>query len=127
MPLAFTVAGLAVLVLVALLAVGRLGADPQAPSDLAPLDLPETGELTRADVVAVRFAVGLRGYRMDQVDLVLDRLAAEVAAKDARIAALQQRLGPVAELEDAGADRTYAQSDLPPEPPAPVPGPGTGA
>ena len=40
----------------------------------------------------MRFAVGLRGYRMDEVDDVLDRLAVEVAERDARIAELEQRL-----------------------------------
>ncbi|RAN79159.1 hypothetical protein B5P43_14580 [Bacillus sp. SRB_336] len=40
------------------------------------------------DVDRVRFALGLRGYRMDQVDQVLDRLRDELAAKDARIAEL---------------------------------------
>lgn len=30
------------------------------------------------DVLAVRFSLGLRGYRMDQVDEVLDVLAAEI-------------------------------------------------
>ena len=40
----------------------------------------------------MRFAVGVRGYRMDEVDDVLDRLSVEVAERDARIAELEQRL-----------------------------------
>ncbi len=42
-----------------------------------------------ADVDKVRFALGLRGYRMDQVDEVLDRLRDELAAKELRIAELE--------------------------------------
>lgn len=45
------------------------------------------------DVDRVRFALGLRGYRMDQVDQVLDRLRDELAAKDARIAELGKHDG----------------------------------
>lgn len=92
MPLAFTVAGLAVVLLVALLAVGRMGALPEDRPDIAPLNLPEDRELSAADVTGVRFAVGLRGYRMDQVDVVLERVAVELREKDARIAQLQHRL-----------------------------------
>lgn len=43
------------------------------------------------DVDRLRFSLGLRGYRMDQVDEVLDRLRDELAAKDARIAELESK------------------------------------
>lgn len=36
------------------------------------------GPLTGDDVAALRFAQGLRGYRMDQVDAAMDGLAAEI-------------------------------------------------
>ncbi|MEO6822119.1 MAG: DivIVA domain-containing protein [Candidatus Nanopelagicales bacterium] len=104
MPLVFAIAALAVVLLVALLAVGRMGALPQARPDVAPLNLPEGRELSAADVTGVRFAVGLRGYRMDQVDGVLERLAVDVREKDARIALLQGQLGsePGSSMEPAG-------------------------
>lgn len=53
---------------------------------LPPVLLP--AEPRPADVDKLRFALGLRGYRMDQVDEVLDRLRDELAAKDLRIAEL---------------------------------------
>lgn len=60
----------------------------QAPvAGLPPVLLP--AEATAADVDRVRFALGLRGYRMDQVDEVLDRLRDELAAKELRIAELE--------------------------------------
>jgi DivIVA domain-containing protein len=44
------------------------------------------------DVRGLRFGVALRGYAMDQVDAVLDRLAAELDARDARVAEVEAQL-----------------------------------
>ena len=92
MTLVFMLAGIVVIVVVGLLAVGRLGELPEAEVDRAPLALPEDRPLGRDDVDHVRFAVGVRGYRMDEVDDVLDRLAAEVDSRDVRISDLEARL-----------------------------------
>jgi DivIVA domain-containing protein len=92
MTLVFVLAGIAVVTVVALLAVGRLGELPDTEPDRPPLALPEDRLLGREDVDSVRFAVGVRGYRMDEVDDVLDRLALEVSDRDARIAELETRL-----------------------------------
>ncbi|MFE1766234.1 DivIVA domain-containing protein [Streptomyces angustmyceticus] len=54
--------------------------------------LPEDRPLARADVETVRFPVTVRGYRMNEVDDVLDRLGAELAERDARIAELEAAL-----------------------------------
>jgi DivIVA domain-containing protein len=43
-------------------------------------------------VEALRLPTGARGYRMREVDDVLDRLGAELAERDARIAELQSAL-----------------------------------
>ena len=45
-----------------------------------------------ADVDRIRFAVGVRGYRMDQVDQVLDELRDQIARKDREIAGLRREL-----------------------------------
>lgn len=45
-----------------------------------------------ADVDRIRFAVGVRGYRMDQVDQVLDELRDQIARKDREIAGLRGEL-----------------------------------
>jgi DivIVA domain-containing protein len=79
---------LAVLGAIALVAAGRGDALPEPFPDHTPLGLPESG-LQADDLGGLRFAVGFRGYRMDQVDLVLDRVAAELAERDARIAELE--------------------------------------
>ena len=93
MPLVFMLAAVVVVTVVALIAVGRLDATlPEAAPDLPPLALPDSRPLRQADVEGVRFGVGVRGYRMDEVDDVLDRLGREAAERDQRIAELEQRL-----------------------------------
>lgn len=64
-------------------------------SNLPPVLLPDAA--TASDVEKVRFSLGLRGYRMDQVDQVLDQLGAELDQKDQRINVLENQLNPVAQ------------------------------
>ena len=45
------------------------------------------GTVRPEDVDAVRFSVGLRGYRMDEVDAVLARLREELRERDEELAA----------------------------------------
>ncbi|MFC4493555.1 DivIVA domain-containing protein [Streptomyces ovatisporus] len=73
--------------------------------------LPASRPVSRADVDALRLPVTARGYRMQQVDDVLDRLGAELAERDARIAELESAL--------AGAQATAMGSEA-------YGGPGTG-
>ncbi|KQN95135.1 DivIVA domain-containing protein [Arthrobacter sp. Leaf69] len=81
---------------------GRRGADDgglrafddgfdQPVANLPPVLLPAEAE--PSDVDRLRFAVGLRGYRMDQVDQVLDELRDQLAAKDRQIAELGTATG----------------------------------
>jgi DivIVA domain-containing protein len=62
----------------------------QPPANLPPVLLP--ADAGPADVDSVRFSLGLRGYRMDQVDQVLDELRDQLAKKDAELAELRARL-----------------------------------
>jgi DivIVA domain-containing protein len=62
----------------------------QPPANLPPVLLPADAE--PADVDHVRFSLGLRGYRMDQVDQVLDELRDQLAAKETELAELRVRL-----------------------------------
>jgi DivIVA domain-containing protein len=81
---------LAVLAVLFATAVLATRGDPllaDAPPDRPDRDLPE-GTLAPSDVADIRFSLALRGYRMDEVDDVLARLAAELAARDRRIADL---------------------------------------
>jgi DivIVA domain-containing protein len=75
------------------LAVGGGGHMSEPVPDRADLALPDDRLVAAPDLDRVRFSVGLRGYRMEEVDDVLDRLAREVALRDQRIADLEGRSG----------------------------------
>jgi DivIVA domain-containing protein len=97
----------AVMGVVAVVASGRGGSMAETFDDRPDSRVQADGPLTAADLRSVRFSTAFRGYRMSEVDSLLDRLAAEMApAPD-----------PLAE----------ARTD--PEPPAAGPGeqPATGA
>jgi len=79
----------AILVVLALGAVAVVAAGrgtPMAPAyDDAPDSLvPAEGPLTADDLRRVRFPIALRGYRMAEVDALLDRLAEERELADDR-------------------------------------------
>ncbi|GAA2401272.1 DivIVA domain-containing protein [Streptomyces glaucosporus] len=84
---------------VALAVVGGDGPGRTATGGLAdvPPDrlvawLPSDRPVNRGDLEALRLPVAARGYRMADVDDVLDRLGAELAERDARIAELEASL-----------------------------------
>lgn len=62
----------------------------QPVPNLPPVLLP--ADAAPADVDRVRFSLGLRGYRMDQVDQVLDDLRDQLAAKREEVEQLKARL-----------------------------------
>jgi DivIVA domain-containing protein len=67
---------------------------PLAPG-ATPTRLPPAGEILGADVRELRFPQAVRGYRMADVDWVLDRLADEVDRVGAERDALLARLDAV--------------------------------
>ena len=69
--------------------MGRGETQPPADPVRSPLELPQDRPVTADDVRGVRMTVTVRGYRMAEVDAVLDRLAAELADRDRRLAALE--------------------------------------
>lgn len=64
---------------------GRADLMAEMPPDAVPPALPQDRPLRAEDVTGARFDRAFRGYRMDQVDVVLDRLAAELATRDGPI------------------------------------------
>lgn len=80
---------------VAVVASGRWGAMAPAYDDRPDLTVPARQALTSADIQTARFGVGLRGYRMDEVDTLLERITREVAERDRRIADLERAVSPI--------------------------------
>jgi DivIVA domain-containing protein len=78
------VAILAVVVIgaVAVVAAGRGGTMAETFDDRPDARVPADRPLTASDLRAVRFSTALRGYRMSEVDALLDRLAAEMSPRD---------------------------------------------
>ena len=76
-----------VLFVAAVVATREDQAMADAAQDLPDLGLP-VGPLEPQDVAAVRFSMAPRGYRMSEVDAVLERLAAELADRDRQLAEL---------------------------------------
>ncbi|MER6400716.1 MULTISPECIES: DivIVA domain-containing protein [unclassified Kitasatospora] len=96
----------------ALVALGGGGSLPEAVQDRIAARLPQDRPLSRDDVDGIRLPMAVRGYRMDEVDDVLDRLGAELAYRDSRIA----------ELEAAGAVRGAVEATGPDAGAEPLPG-----
>jgi len=107
----FAVIVVAVMGGVAVVASGRGGAMAETFDDRPDSRVPADRRLTAPDLRRVRFSTAFRGYRMAEVDALLDRLAAELDPG---------RAGPA----DAGpTDAGPADAD--PSPPrAPKPGGG---
>ena len=92
------------------------GLDDPVPN-LPPVLLPAGAKAS--DVDHVRFALGLRGYRMDQVDEVLDELRDELTAREAEIEQLKRALevqgspGKQEEPANPGSSVEAAKSEEP--------------
>jgi DivIVA domain-containing protein len=80
---------------VAVVASGRWGAMSEAYDDRPDVLVPARHALTADDIESSRFAIGVRGYRMDEVDTLLERVAREVAERDRRIADLERAVTPI--------------------------------
>ncbi len=95
--------GLVVLVVaaVAAVAVGHGDGLAVAPPDRREVSLPAGRPLTSADVAGVGLSVGLRGYRMDEVDDLLARLGAEIDERAERLRVLEA--GPAGAAESVGS------------------------
>ena len=102
-----------------------------------------TDAITAGTVESLRFTMALRGYRMDEVDAVLDRLSAELSVRDAEIGRLRAGAGGVAPVplstlddpshgpqqpheqsEQSGQDGAFQAAEVPPPAFAPPGGQG---
>ena len=98
----FTLLAMAVVAVVAGLATGRISGGMEAPASSLPFRGLPPEAVRPADLDTLRFSPALRGYRMDEVDLVIDRLGDELRRRDEEIARLGAEL-PDPRLEPPGA------------------------
>jgi DivIVA domain-containing protein len=96
-----------VLFLGASLLLGRGETQPPAELDRSPVELPDDRAVTGDDVRALRISVAVRGYRMTEVDWLLDQFALALDGRDDELALLRARLR---DREDAAADGGSAES-----------------
>jgi len=109
------VIAVAALGVAAMAAAGGMGQMNREPVyDTYRQDLPDR-PLAAEDVRRLRFGIALRGYAMGQVDDVLERLAAEVAERDARIAELTAT-APPAGSQLLAPDQHHLAGPTAPEP-----------
>jgi DivIVA domain-containing protein len=71
--------------------IGRGGSMTKFQPDWPGRALPEDRTVRADDVASARFSLAFRGYRMIEVDDALDRLASEIAQRDAVIEGLSGR------------------------------------
>ena len=82
------------------LLLGRGETQPPAEADRSPVELPDDRPVVADDIRALRMSVAVRGYRMTEVDWLLDQFASTLDERDEQIAALR------AELEQRRPDVT---------------------
>ena len=97
------VGALAVLFVAAAVATHEGDVLRDAPHDAADLDLPD-GPLQPEDVADVRLGLALRGYRMDEVDHLLERVVADLVARGGRVRELEAALAAVTDRQQRAND-----------------------
>jgi DivIVA domain-containing protein len=107
------VAALGVAAMAAAGGMGQMSRDPIY--DTYRQDLPTGGALTAEELRNVRFGVTLRGYAMSQVDDLLDRLALEIAERDALIAELAEGATVSQRLLESTASARAAEQPINPD------------
>ncbi|MFC4122377.1 hypothetical protein [Nonomuraea zeae] len=118
------IAAIAILACVVLVSLGRGGELTEFPPDVPPLDLPEPGQLTAVDFMALQLPVNLVGYHTQSVDETLRRAASAISARDTRIAVLEQRVSELLSSRLHARQEVYAapgaglRTDHEPEAPA---------
>ena len=80
--------------------LGRGETRPPAELDRSPVELPDDRPVSADDVRALQVSVAVRGYRMTEVDWLLEQFADALDERDAEIASLRARL---ADQQDDGA------------------------
>lgn len=89
----------AVLFLLSSMLLGRGETQPPAELDRSPVELPDDRPVLGDDIRALQMSAAFRGYRMTEVDWLLDQFAQVLDERDAEIATLRAQLHPPADDE----------------------------
>jgi DivIVA domain-containing protein len=95
--------------------LGRAETQPPAELDRSPVELPDDRPVDGDDIRALRMSVAFRGYRMNEVDWLLDQFAQTLDERDERIAGLRAELDALREAragELAEKPRSVADSGI---------------
>jgi DivIVA domain-containing protein len=97
--------------------MGRGETQPPAELDRSPVELPDDRPVTADDIRDLSISVAARGYRMSEVDWLLEQFAEALEERDAEIASLRARL-PEQRKEPVppAASPARADDDTTPEP-----------
>ena len=80
--------------------LGRGETQPPADPERSPVELPDERPVTGEDVRGLQVSVAVRGYRMTEVDWLLEQLAQVIEERDEQIAALRaERPGRAADAD----------------------------
>ncbi|TFV89971.1 DivIVA domain-containing protein [Blastococcus sp. CT_GayMR16] len=103
------------------LLMGRGETQPPAELDRSPVELPDDRRVTADDVRSLRISAAFRGYRMTEVDWLLDQFALVLEERDGEIAALTARgaAHPPAEVPEKDDEGTHAADGAAEADPAP--------
>jgi DivIVA domain-containing protein len=93
------------------LLMGRGETQPPAELDRSPVELPEDRPVRGDDVRDLRISVAARGYRMTEVDWLLEQFADALDERDAEIASLRARLAEQQETAAAPVEPPAAPAD----------------
>jgi DivIVA domain-containing protein len=97
---------LAVIGGIAVVAAGRGGSLPEPDPDRATTGTLADDEVDRSHIDGLRFTLALRGYRMDEVDEVLDKLVDELDRRGERIRELEEQGGASGTAAQPAGDET---------------------
>jgi DivIVA domain-containing protein len=95
------------------LLLGRGETQPPAELDRSPVELPDDRPVTGDDVRALRISPAVRGYRMTEVDWLLDQFAQTLDERDEEIAALRTRLAAARPSPHPSAEERPAEEPEP--------------
>lgn len=108
MTIVFIVVGVVVLAIITQIALGKFNDSGADNYQAGASDLPDAAvvnfpadpqEVTARDIDELKFSLSFRGYRIDQVDSVLDQLSATVSLQSAEIARLRLEQSQNSQIE----------------------------